>query len=45
MDFLLESCMNTHTAVSDLADLLLASPAGLCRSEGWDELAPVGAEL
>ncbi|MCX7235167.1 MAG: AbrB/MazE/SpoVT family DNA-binding domain-containing protein [Burkholderiales bacterium] len=32
-------------ARKSLADLLLATPAGLCRAEGWDELAPVGAEL
>ncbi len=28
-----------------LADLLKATPAGLCRAEGWDELASAGAEL
>ena len=32
-------------ARKSLAELLLATPAGPCRSEGWDELAPVGAEL
>ena len=32
-------------ARKSLADLLIATPAGLCRVEGWDELAPVGAEL
>lgn len=28
-----------------LADLLRATPAGLCRAEGWDELGDAGAEL
>ena len=28
-----------------LADLLHATPAGLCRAEGWDELGAAGAEL
>lgn len=28
-----------------LADLLAATPAGLCRAEGWDELGSAGAEL
>ena len=32
-------------ARKSLADLLLATPAGLCRAEGWDELAPAGGEL
>ena len=32
-------------ARKSLADLLIATPAGLCRADGWDELAPVGAEL
>ena len=32
-------------ARKSLTELLLATPAGLCRAEGWDELAPVGAEL
>lgn len=29
----------------NLADLLKATPKGLCRAEGWDELGSVGAEL
>jgi hypothetical protein len=28
-----------------LAELLAATPAGLCRAEGWDELGSAGAEL
>jgi antitoxin component of MazEF toxin-antitoxin module len=28
-----------------LAELLDATPAGLCRAEGWDELGAAGAEL
>ena len=28
-----------------LADLLKATPRGLSRADGWDELASVGAEL
>lgn len=28
-----------------LADLLKATPRGLCRAEGWDELGTAGAEL
>jgi len=28
-----------------LADLLAATPEGLCRAEGWDELGSAGAEL
>ena len=29
----------------NLADLLKATPKGLCRAEGWDELGSAGAEL
>ncbi len=28
-----------------LADLLKATPKGLCRATGWDELGSAGAEL
>lgn len=28
-----------------LADLLKATPKGLCRATGWDEMGTVGAEL
>ena len=28
-----------------LSDLLAATPEGLCRAEGWDEMPSVGAEL
>ena len=28
-----------------LADLLAATPKGLCRAQGWDELGAVGTEL
>jgi antitoxin ChpS len=28
-----------------LAELLAATPPGLCRAEGWDELGTTGAEL
>ena len=28
-----------------LADYLAATPPGLCRAEGWDEMPSVGAEL
>ena len=28
-----------------LADLLDATPAGLCRAQGWDKLGAAGAEL
>jgi antitoxin component of MazEF toxin-antitoxin module len=28
-----------------LGELLAATPPGLCRAAGWDELAAVGAEL
>ncbi|MHB8248240.1 MAG: AbrB/MazE/SpoVT family DNA-binding domain-containing protein [Acidithiobacillus sp.] len=28
-----------------LADLLAATPEGLCRVDGWDEIAAVGGEL
>ncbi len=28
-----------------LADLLAATPEGLCRAEGWDEMPSAGAEL
>ena len=28
-----------------LAELLDATPTGLCRAEGWDELGAAGAEL
>ena len=28
-----------------LADLLAATPVGLCRAEGWDELGSAGSEL
>jgi antitoxin component of MazEF toxin-antitoxin module len=28
-----------------LGELLAATPPGLCRATGWDELTPVGAEL
>jgi len=28
-----------------LAELLKATPKGLCRADGWDELGAVGAEL
>jgi antitoxin component of MazEF toxin-antitoxin module len=28
-----------------LAELLAATPPGLCRAEGWDELGATGAEL
>lgn len=28
-----------------LAELLAATPPGLCRAEGWDELGAAGAEL
>ncbi|PKO62520.1 MAG: AbrB/MazE/SpoVT family DNA-binding domain-containing protein [Betaproteobacteria bacterium HGW-Betaproteobacteria-18] len=28
-----------------LGDLLAATPSGLCRADGWDELGVVGAEL
>jgi antitoxin component of MazEF toxin-antitoxin module len=28
-----------------LAELLDATPPGLCRADGWDELAVAGAEL
>ena len=29
----------------NLADLLKATPKGLCRAEGWDALGSAGAEL
>ena len=32
-------------ARKSLADLLRATPAGLCRAQGWDELGAAGAEL
>ena len=32
-------------ARKSLADLLHATPAGLCRAKGWDELGAAGAEL
>jgi len=28
-----------------LSDLLAATPDGLCRAEGWDEMPATGAEL
>ena len=28
-----------------LSELLAATPPGLCRAEGWDELGAVGCEL
>lgn len=28
-----------------LSDLLAATPDGLCRAEGWDEMPTAGAEL
>lgn len=28
-----------------LSDLLVATPPGLCRAEGWDEMGATGAEL
>jgi len=28
-----------------LAELLAATPEGVCRAEGWDEMAPAGEEL
>ena len=28
-----------------LAEILDATPAGLCRADGWDELGPAGSEL
>ena len=33
-----------HTRRS-LAELLDATPAGLCRAQGWDEMGTAGAEL
>ena len=32
-------------ARKSLADLLRATPAGLCRAQGWDALGAAGAEL
>ena len=32
-------------ARKSLADLLRATPVGLCRAQGWDELGAAGAEL
>ena len=32
-------------ARKSLAELLLATPTGPCRAEGWDEMAPAGGEL
>ncbi len=32
-------------ALKSLADLLHATPDGLCRAQGWDELGAAGAEL
>lgn len=31
--------------LKSLAELLDATPAGLCRAEGWDELGAAGGEL
>jgi antitoxin ChpS len=28
-----------------LSDLLVATPPGLCRADGWDEMGEIGAEL
>ena len=28
-----------------LSDLLVATPPGLCRADGWDEMGATGAEL
>lgn len=28
-----------------LSELLAATPEGVCRVEGWDEIAPAGGEL
>lgn len=32
-------------ARQSLSELLAATPPGLCRVDGWDEMQPVGVEL